>query len=447
MYLPAGYILKNRYRLENILGHGGFGITYAAHDELLNVKVAIKEYLPRQMATRGEGQTQVSVFSGEARHHFDYGLRKFLEEAQAVARFSHHPNIVSARDFFEANGTAYLVMEYVEGLTLKEYLEKKGGKISCEEATAIMLPVIDALREVHQVGLLHRDISPDNIYLSTSGQIKVLDFGAARYFAGEQSRSLSVILKPGYAPEEQYRSKGNQGPWTDVYACAATFYRAITGQTPPDALDRKEEDTLAPPSKLGLAMPPAAEQALLKAMAVNPDKRFQTMGEFQRALLVQKPLTSPLQPAPAEILRESSPEPTMKSPAGKMNSAIPAILISGLVIALVIIVGTFWRWSQNKTPDTPLITMTTTETKPYTIKSTHYFAQISSRPIKETPQQPQPVKTRFTKSKDGVITDRATSLEWYVGPDVETDWNQAKARGCGGRGLLAFWAKAGFCCR
>jgi len=284
MYLANGIKLHNRYIIQAVLGHGGFGITYAAHDELLNVKVAIKEYLPRQMATRGEGQTKVSVFSGEARHHFDYGLRKFLEEAQAVARFSHHPNIVSARDFFEANGTAYLVMEYVEGVTLKEYLERKGGKISSEEATAIMLPVIDALREVHQVGLLHRDISPDNIYLSTSGQIKVLDFGAARYFAGEQSKSLSIILKAGYAPEEQYRSKGNQGPWTDVYACAATFYRAITGQTPPEALDRLAEDTLVPPSRLGVALPPAVEQGLLQGLAVRAEQRLPDMVALRQAL-------------------------------------------------------------------------------------------------------------------------------------------------------------------
>ena len=126
MYLSSGTTLNNRYVIESVLGHGGFGITYAAHDKSLKVRVAIKEYLPRQLATRGEGRTKVSIFTGEARQQYDYGLRKFLEEAQSVARFAHHPNVVSARDYFEANGTAYMVMEYVEGVTLKEYLAKKG---------------------------------------------------------------------------------------------------------------------------------------------------------------------------------------------------------------------------------------------------------------------------------------------------------------------------------
>ena len=201
MYLGTGTLLHNRYVVESLLGHGGFGITYSALDKILNVKVAVKEYLPRQLATRAEGQTKVSIFTGESRKHYEYGLKKFLEEAQSVARFAHHPNVVSARDYFEANGTAYMVMEYVEGVTLKEYLAKKGGRIAFEEAKGVMMPVMDALREVHHAGMLHRDVSPDNIYITTSAQVKILDFGAARYFAGEQSKSLSVILKSGYAPE------------------------------------------------------------------------------------------------------------------------------------------------------------------------------------------------------------------------------------------------------
>ena len=267
--------------------------------------MAIKEYLPRQLATRGEGRTKVSVFTGEARQQYDYGLRKFLEEAQAVARFAHHPNVVSARDYFEANGTAYMVMEYVEGVTLKEYLAKKGGRISFEEAKGIMMPVMDALREVHQAGMLHRDISPDNIYITTSAQVKILDFGAARYFAGEQSKSLSVILKSGYAPEEQYRSSGKQGAWTDVYAVGATIYKALTGQTPPDALDRMAEDTLTPPSGLGVSIPPAAEQALLQALAVNAGRRFQTMAEFQQAFSGGEPVTVGFRPAPVSFQRKT----------------------------------------------------------------------------------------------------------------------------------------------
>jgi serine/threonine protein kinase/Flp pilus assembly protein TadD len=353
MYLPQGTILHNRYVIESLLGHGGFGITYAAHDQVLKVRVAVKEYLPRQLATRGEGQTQVSVYSGEARQQYDYGLRKFMEEAQSVARFAHHPNVVSARDYFAANGTAYMVMEYVEGVTLKEYLGKKGGRISFEEARGIMMPVMDALREVHQAGMLHRDISPDNIYITTSAQVKILDFGAARYYTGEQSKSLSVILKSGYAPEEQYRSSGKQGAWTDVYAVGATLYKALTGKTPPDALDRLAEDTLTPPSRLGVAISPEAEQALLQALAVNAGRRLQSMGEFQQALLGNVTMTmgfqsaaGPLQPAP-ESSFTPAPPPVHASPAAppspylprrSVNPAAIAAAIGGGVIGLILVV-------------------------------------------------------------------------------------------------------------
>jgi serine/threonine protein kinase len=376
MYLPQGTELNQRYVIDGLLGHGGFGITYSAYDKVLNVKVAVKEYLPRQLATRAEGRTQVSVYSGEARQHYNYGLRKFMEEAQSVARFSHHPNIVSARDYFEANGTAYMVMEYVEGVTLKEYVEKKGGRISFEEAKGIMMPVMDALREVHQAGMLHRDISPDNIYITSSAQVKILDFGAARYFAGEHSKSLSVILKPGYAPEEQYRSSGKQGSWTDVYGVGATIYKALTGKTPPDALDRKEEDTLKPPSQLGVNIPPPAEQALLQALAVTASQRFRTMDEFQQALLGGTPMSMGFQtgavswqppPGPAYTpvsapVAESAPVAAQPSsapvqqpppyPEVPRRSANPAAIAAGIgagVLGLVLVVGLVW-WLGTRDP-------------------------------------------------------------------------------------------------
>jgi serine/threonine protein kinase len=180
MYLPQGIILNNRYEIESVLGHGGFGITYLAQDLTLNVHVAVKEYIPRQMATRSEGATKISVYTGEALEHFKYGLKKFLDEARAVAQFADHPNIVSARDYFEAHGTAYMVMRYVQGVDFKQYLAQNGGKIPFDLALKIMMPVMDALRKVHAAGLLHRDVSPDNIYLTIDGQVKLMDFGAAR---------------------------------------------------------------------------------------------------------------------------------------------------------------------------------------------------------------------------------------------------------------------------
>ncbi|MZP29825.1 protein kinase [Heliobacterium undosum] len=212
LHLSPGTMLNDRYLLGKVLGHGGFGVTYLAWDLMLKVKLAIKEYLPRELATRAPGHTAVTIFSSERGFSFEKGLESFLDEARRLARFREHPNIVGIQDFFRANNTAYLVMNYIEGITFREYLERAGGKLPFSAALEIMMPVMDALREVHDNGILHRDISPDNIYISTTGQVKILDFGAARNVLGECSQSLSVVLKPGYAPEEQYRTRGEQGP-------------------------------------------------------------------------------------------------------------------------------------------------------------------------------------------------------------------------------------------
>jgi len=284
-HLPPGSILHDKYLIGRVLGHGGFGITYLAWDINLDMKLAIKEYMPRDFATRAPEQTGVFVYTGQLESHFEHGLTKFLEEAKTLAQFTNLPGIVGVRDFFRENGTAYLVMYYLEGIDFKRYLELKGGKIPFETALQIMMPVIDALKEVHRTGTLHRDISPDNIYITKEGQVKLLDFGAARHAISECSKSISVILKPGYAPEEQYRTKGKQGPWTDVYATAATLYRAIVGTVPPESLDRLEEDTIKSPSKLGVNIPKQAEEALMKALAVKQTDRLQTIEELQQQLV------------------------------------------------------------------------------------------------------------------------------------------------------------------
>lgn len=289
-HLPAGTILRGKYILGRVLGQGGFGITYLAWDLDLNLKLAIKEYLPRDFATRAVGDTEVTAYtSADSQAFFNEGREKFLEEARTLASFEDHPNIVSIRDFFRENSTAYFVMNYIEGQTFKEYIQAGGGRLAYEDALQIMIPVFDALRVIHQTGILHRDISPDNIFITGKGLVKILDFGAARHAMGEHSKSLSVILKPGYAPEEQYRSKGHQGPWTDEYAAAATFYRALTGVVPPDALDRLVQDTLQSPSQLGCKIAPAAEAALLKALSVRAEERFPDIAELQQALLAASP--------------------------------------------------------------------------------------------------------------------------------------------------------------
>jgi serine/threonine protein kinase len=280
--LALGTLLDGRYRIGRVLGHGGFGITYLARDENLHLRLAIKEYLPRDCATRAPDGVSLAIYSGQAGEQFAYGLNRFLDEARALARFDQHPGIVTVKSFFRAHGTGYCVMDYVEGMTLKQYLERQpDGRIPVEQAWRLLQPVMDALRAVHKEGLLHRDVAPDNIYITQDGRIKLLDFGAARFAAGEHSRSLSIILKPGYAPEEQYRTRGKQGPWTDVYGLAATLYRTITGTAPPEALDRLDEDEVVLPSKLGVPMTSAQESVLINALAVRAAERYSSIMTLQ----------------------------------------------------------------------------------------------------------------------------------------------------------------------
>ncbi len=300
LHLPPRTILNEKYLLGKALGQGGFGITYLAWDLNLNLKLAIKEYFPQDLASRAAGHSEVAAYTGAMGGEFDYGLEKFLQEARTLAQFDGHPSIVSVRDFFRANGTAYIVMSYLDGMDFKHYVAEQGHRLPFDRTLNIIMPVLDALKEVHAVNILHRDISPDNIFIKKNGQVVLVDFGAARQAVSTKGRSLSIILKPGFTPEEQYRSKGVQGPWTDIYAIAATIYRAITGQMPPESLDRLAEDTLVPPSRLGVAIGGNEERALLKAMAVRAEERFQTVTDFQEALLGKStPLQTPSTP-PAE---------------------------------------------------------------------------------------------------------------------------------------------------
>ena len=323
-FLPLGTLLNGCYRVGRVLGHGGFGITYLAWDENLELRLAIKEYLPLYLATRTDDRATVSVRPGEAREQFDHGLAGFLDEARALARFDQHPGIVGVKGFFRANGTGYMVMEYVDGITLKTYLERHGGRIPFQIALALLMPVMDALRAVHKVDLLHRDIAPDNIYIATGGQVKLLDFGAARAAVRDQSQSLSMIFKPGYAPWEQCHKGGRQGPWTDVYALAATLYRAITGSPPPESPDRMEQDEFKAPSVLGIALTAAVERALVAALAVKARDRTQDIQTLQQGLQGRVP--------PAPPIRDPACDPIAKP---ETPSALgPVAMRTGVRIAL-----------------------------------------------------------------------------------------------------------------
>ena len=211
--------------------------------------VAIKEYLPGEYSTRMPGQTAITVYSGERTKQFQEGKQKFSDEAKRLAKVESIESVVKIIDTLEVNETAYIVMEYLEGETLGSRL-KRENVLPVFEAIEIISPILDTLDKVHKENILYRDISPDNIFLCNDGRIKLLDFGAARYAATGYSKSLSVLLKPGYSPEEQYRSRGKQGAWSDVYATAATLYRMVTGTVPEDALERTIKYTVKDPHKL-----------------------------------------------------------------------------------------------------------------------------------------------------------------------------------------------------
>ena len=290
--LRAGTVLNGRYIVGRVLGQGGFGITYLALDTQLNAKVAIKEFMPGEIATR-QGTT-VSVMMDTKSEEFAYGAERFQEEARTLAKFIGNPNIAAVTSYFDENDTSYFVMDYIEGISFKTYIANHGGKISVEETLNVMIPVLRALTAVHAEGFIHRDVTPDNIYITKDGMVKLLDFGSARYSIGDKSKSLDVILKVGYAPKEQYIRRSRQGPFTDVYSCAACFYAAITGFLPPESLERLDHDELVPISQAGIEIPEYLDKAILKGLAVQPEDRFQSAAEFLEAIERQRVVEVPV---------------------------------------------------------------------------------------------------------------------------------------------------------
>ena len=275
--LPAGTLVADRYEILEVIGQGGFGITYKAYDSVLDVPVAIKEYYPSGIASRYHEQSlDVQVGGSENRRLFEEGKKKFLEEARILARFSEDPNVVGVRNFFEDNQTVYIVMQYLQGESLKEYIEKN-GKISFDEAYRLLRPVMQSLGRIHAAGLIHRDISPSNLIRMRTGKVKLIDFGTAREYSTDGDKSLSIVLKPGYAPAEQYQTHGLQGPWTDVYALCASIYKLITEITPENSLNRMVNDEVRLPSECGAEISAAQEQVLMQGLAVRESDRIRSM--------------------------------------------------------------------------------------------------------------------------------------------------------------------------
>ena len=299
--LPVGTVLHKNYIVGQTIGKGGFGVTYKAHDMIRGRVIAVKEYYPNGIAHRDTGKTLVSVSDEKQRDTFTSGAEKFYEEAKTVSRFNGNPNIVDVYEVFHENDTVYFSMEYLEGKDLKQILKEK-GKLDQEEMLYILDKVTDALVITHSLNVLHRDISPDNIYVENDGTVKLIDFGAARQVIAEQSRSLSVILKQGFAPLEQYQRRGKQGPWTDIYALGATMYYCLTGNIPYDSTERIDMPSIGTAEEFRIDE--KFWKIIEKCMEVRIDNRYQSVIELKSALkeldIVPKPIKWGMIPSVSE---------------------------------------------------------------------------------------------------------------------------------------------------
>ena len=282
--LPSGIIMNNRYILGRVLGIGGFGITYIALDIQTNQKCAIKEYLPTEFAIRDSNTGIVAPRGGDNKKIYDYGMLRFLNEIEILKLFVNHPNIVSFRDTFQENGTVYLVMEYVDGVNLKSMARNMHNRIPYHIMADILEKMTSALEYVHSRGVLHRDISPDNILIKSDGTVKLIDFGASMRIEDVHQKQYSIILRPGFAPPEQYITEGKHGPWSDVYSLCATAYICLTGKAVPKADTMTSSSSVPPVSSLVPEIPSDFSDALQKGLQLDIFKRQRSMTELAKNL-------------------------------------------------------------------------------------------------------------------------------------------------------------------
>lgn len=310
--LAPGSVLLGKYIVGKVIGKGGFGVTYLAYDFTLGKKVAIKEFFPYGVALRAAGTTTVAVSSIDNAEAFKLGAEKFYNEAKLVSKFNGNPNIVGVYEFFYENDTVYFAMEYLKGHTLKEHIQKH-GPLSAAQALFVAQNVANALMAAHSSSVLHRDISPDNIIICDDGNIKLIDFGAARQVVAEHSQSFSVILKPGFAPLEQYQKKGNQGPWTDIYSLGATIYYALTEDIPEDPMSRLEDDKAYRSNQYHID--PELWSMIFKATELKIENRYGDIFQFKNDLAKVSAEAEPLV-VPKEEPAEKMPEFQTAMPYG-----------------------------------------------------------------------------------------------------------------------------------
>jgi len=364
--LPQGYQL-DEYVIDRILGAGGFGITYLAHERTLNRNVAIKEFLPRDLAVRGEDGSTIHPISSTDEEDFSYGLQRFREEARTLVNFR-HPNIIPVHRLMEANGTAYLVMEYEDGDSLQEIVERE-GTLDEERIRGILLPILDGLQQVHEAGFLHRDIKPGNIYIRHDGSPVLIDFGAARQALGAKSQSMTAVVSVGYAPMEQYSVRGKHTTATDIYALGATAYRAIAGTRPADAVERVESDPLIPAASAGKGRySDAFLDAIDWALRMDASARPQSISEWRAALLGEasvptivrtadvaptragqvtredEAITDPAHQRRPMVVADDGDRTAPPKRSGGGSKALPFVALGLVVLIVASAAGAGWLW-------------------------------------------------------------------------------------------------------
>lgn len=281
--LTPGTILGKHFIVGTVIGFGGFGITYKCFDTTLGITVAAKEFYPMGLVNRSPGESRVGLLSGEKREQYREQLKRFVMEAQSVAQFGKAKDIVNVYDFFEENGTAYMIMEYIDGILLKDYLEKQ-GPMPPDVAMSVIMPIIEAVKKIHSKGIIHRDISPDNIFITDEKSIKIFDFGAAQLNRSKEGMAGEKVIKVGYSAPEQYRDNSKQDFYTDIYSVGAIMYQLLTGRKPIESTSREYKDKLKSPLELGIKVTSNVDKAVMEAMAVKPELRYQGIQQFEDAL-------------------------------------------------------------------------------------------------------------------------------------------------------------------
>ena len=307
--LKPGNILSNKYIIGGVIGIGGFGVTYLAYDKDAQTKVAVKEYFPREASHRDSDSTEITADDAVT---FDLGAEKFYNEAEIVSGFKDNPNIVKIYDIIRANSTVYLVMEFLRGKNIKEYV-CGFGTLDPKSALYVAQSVLNALSAVHSANVLHRDISPDNVILCPNGDVKLIDFGTARRVVEDRTQNFTTIVKYGFAPPEQYRRKTDQGAWSDIYSLGATIYYALTGDIPADPMLRYDDDDTFGENNFGIEQ--SLWNIIVKATKLSPEERYRNVEEM-RAALAELPYT----PKPLLFTNEEPLRPVFKSRSGSVSS-------------------------------------------------------------------------------------------------------------------------------